>query len=185
DPPPHPSYARKRMLMTAARGLGEVADVRSARLLRRIFASPDPDLRAVAIEALATGELTSDVPAQLHQAVYDEAAPVRAAAARALLRSLTDVEARRAPGYRARLVADVAIAQQDWRTVSRLGAAALPALAAAGRDPNPAIQREARWMAARLIRHHAPAGARHARPPTPRAPALFPHPAPAQPTPPP
>ena len=163
-----PSYARKRMLIAAARGLRGVTDVRAVALLRRIFTSPDPDLRAVAIEMMAAGELTPEVRARLRDAVHDEAAQVRAAAARALLRSLTDADARQDRGYRARLVAAVAIERQDWPTVQKLGAAALPALAASLRDPNPAIRREAHWVAALLIGQRAPARASDARPATGR-----------------
>ena len=171
DPPPQPSYARKRMLMAAARGLGHAQDARSARLLPRILSSPDPELRAVAVEALASGELTSIVRARLHEALGDEAVPVRAAAARALLRSRVDDDAQRDASARARLHAHVAIARQDWAAVGRLGAAALPALAATTRDPDPTIRREARWMAAYLIRQYAPAASRETPPTIGRAPA--------------
>jgi hypothetical protein len=157
DPPPQPSHARKLMLMAATRGLGEVEHAVSAPLLLKILGSPDPELRAVAVEALSRGGLTSAVRARLHEALRDEVVLVRAAAARALLGSGTDDEAHRDPGSRARLHAHVAIARQDWAAVGRLGTAALPALAATTRDPDPAIRREALWMAARLIRQRAPA----------------------------
>lgn len=156
DPPPQPSYASKLMLMGAARGLGEVADARSNRLLLKILAGPEPELRAVAVEVLASRGLTSALRARLHEALGDVAATVRAVAARALLDSGAD-EAERDPGSRARLRAHVAIARQDWVRVQGLGVAALPALAACTRDPDPAIRREAAWVAARLLRQHVPA----------------------------
>jgi hypothetical protein len=156
DPPPQPPYARKLMLMTAARGLGVIGNERSARLLSRIFASSDSEVRAVAVEALASGDVTPLLRARLRESLGDEAAPVRAAAARALLRWNRDTEGPDSRD-RARLLADVAIERQDWAAVWRLGTAALPALAASLGDPNPVIRREAGWVSAKMIRRHAPA----------------------------
>jgi len=157
DPPPQPPYARKLMLMAAARGLGDIADESSAQLLLRLFGSPDPEVRAVAVEALAGGDVTPIMRGRLRETLGDEAAPVRAAAARALLRSSAAGQASIDSADRRRLLADVAIARQDWATVWRLGTAALPALAATSRDPNPVIQREAGWVTARIMRELAPA----------------------------
>jgi hypothetical protein len=169
DLPPAPSHARKLMLMAAARGLREVRDMTSDRLLRRILASPDPELRAVVVEALAHGGPTG-VQARLREALADESALVRGAAAHALLQVGADDEMQRDPGSRAMLHAHVAIGRQGWAEVQKLGAAALPALAATARDPDPAIRREARWVAALLIQRSAPAAVtrgRGRRPPPP------------------
>ena len=167
DPPPQPSYARRQMLMAATRGLGKVKAATAGRLLRKILTSPLSELRTVAVEALAVGGLTVAVRARLYEALGDEAAPVRAAAARALLRHRAD-EAQRDPGYRARLHVHVAIARQDWAAVEKLGTAALPALAATTHDPDTAIRREAHWVAAHLIRRHARAVSRETSPTTGR-----------------
>jgi hypothetical protein len=164
DPPAQPSYARKLMLMAAARALGALPGAGSHRLLLRILASPDPELRAVAVDALASDGLTSAARARLHEALDDEAALVRAAAARALLREAGDAELRRDPRHRRRLHAHVAIARQDWSALLRLGAAALPALAATARDPDPILRREARWVAAHLLRRHVAAASRTTSP---------------------
>src|SRR5262249_21939074 len=108
------------------------------------------------------------VRGQLRGCLSDESALVRGAAARALLQWGVDDETHRAPGSRAMLEAHVAVARQDWAEVEKLGAAALPALAGATRGPDPAIRREAHWIAALLIARHAPAAsprrgdARHA-----------------------
>jgi HEAT repeat protein len=168
DPPPQPSYARRQMLMAATRGLGKVKAATAGRLLRKILTSPLSELRTVAVEALAVGGLTVAVRARLHEALGDEAAPVRAAAARAFLRHGVADEAQRDPGARARLHAHVAIARQDWAAVEKLGTAALPALAATTHDPDTAIRREAHWVAAHLIRRHARAVSRETSPTTGR-----------------
>ena len=97
DRPPEPSLARKLMLMAATRGLQEVGDMTSGRLLWRILASPDPELRAVAVEALASGGRSAAVRAQLRESLGDESALVRGAAARALLQWGGDDETHRAP----------------------------------------------------------------------------------------
>jgi len=157
DPPPHPSYARKLMLIAAARGLGHVGDSRSSGLLSRILASPDLTLRTAAVDALAVAERTPAVGAWLHGALADESAHVRAAAARALLASAAADARPLEPGVVDGLRAHVAIARHDWAGIEALGGAALPALAAATRDPDPIIRREARWTAARVIRRRLPA----------------------------
>jgi len=166
DPPPQPSYARRQMLMAATRGLGRVEGATADRLVRKILASPLSELRTVAVETLAIGGLTVAVRAQLREALSDAAAPVRAAAARALLRHGAADEAQRDPGSRARLHAHVAIARQDWAAVARLGTAALPALAATTHDPDTAIRREAHWMAVHLISQHPQAVSRETSPTT-------------------
>jgi hypothetical protein len=157
DPAPQPPYARKQMLKAAARCLGDIGDERSVRLLLRVFDSPDPELRAVAVRALASGDVTPLMRARLRETLSDEAAPVRAAAARALLRWRARAETQPDGNDRARLLADVAIERQDWAAVWRLGPPALPALAATLRDPDPVIRREAGWVTARMIRQLAPA----------------------------
>src|SRR5262249_49292809 len=98
DRPPEPSRARKIMLMAAARGLQEMRDVTSDRLLRRILASPDPELRAVAVEALAGSGQRGAVRTQLCESLSDESALVRGAAARVLLQWAIEGDPHPTPG---------------------------------------------------------------------------------------
>src|SRR5262249_39461104 len=137
---------------------------------------PDPELRAVAVEALASRGRSAAMRVQLRESLADESSLVRGAAARALLQWRADDETHEAAGSPAMLQAYVAAARQNWAEGERPGPAALPALAATARDPDPAIRREARWMAALLIRRRAPAesslrgaGGRRPRPMSGRA----------------
>jgi hypothetical protein len=157
DPPPAPFHPRKAMLMAALRGLEHVRGPDAARLVRKALTSPDLDLRAVTLEILGRCGPAAHVKERLLAALADSAAPVRSAAARALLEADIDCKAELGPAYRDQLCAHVAIARQDWPTISMLGLPVLPALAAAASDGDDTIRREARWVAATLVAHRAPA----------------------------
>jgi len=164
DPPPAPHHPRKPRLVAAVASLADVSDPDASRMLEAVAASPDAELRAAAIQALGRRGATADerarpleqVRERLSAALGDSAARVRAAAARALLDSALPLD----PSARARLDAHVRIARQDWAAVAALGGASLPALDAATRDADEVIRREARWMAATMLRRFARPAAR-------------------------
>src|SRR5262249_17317272 len=141
DPPPAPFHPRKAMLVSALRGLGQVGRPDAARLARKALTSPDLDLRAGTLEILGQCAPTADVRKRLLSALDDSAAPVRSAAARALLGAGIDCRAELGPSYLDQLRAHVAIAHQDWSTITRLGLPVLPALAVAARDGDDTIRR--------------------------------------------
>ena len=159
DPPPAPHHPLKPRLVAAVASLAAVADPDAARLLEAVAASPDAELRAAATQVLGRRGPTEDARARaseqararLYAALGDSAARVRAAAARALLDSARPIDR----GARARLEAHVHISRQDWARVAALGAASLPALDVATRDDDEVIRREARWVAANMVRRFA------------------------------
>lgn len=151
DLPPRPSHPRKPMLVAAVRALADMDSAEADRLLLRVLASPDAGLRVAAVEAIGRRRPISSVKGRLIEALADAANTVRAAAARALLASGADCARKLGPTYRAQLEAHAQIADQNWQAVEALGPSMLPALAAATRDENDVIRREAQWIAARLI----------------------------------
>jgi hypothetical protein len=155
--PPRPARPRKAMLLAAVRGLEIAGGPEFRQLLLRVGKSADSDLRAAALRALG-GRASATDRRLFATALADPAAPVRAAAASALLRAGVDCTAELGCDYSAVLRAHVEIARQRWPEVTALGRAALPAIDAATRDDNPVIRREARWIAERDVLRQLPRG---------------------------
>lgn len=156
DPAPLPCYPRKSMLLAAVRGLGRLGGPEAKRVLVKVLASPDRHLRAEATAALGALLPGAGVEARLLAALRDDAAPVRAAAAEALLAAGVDCRRALGDGWRAHLVTHREAARQNWSDVLALGTAALPALAVAQRDVDDVIRREAAWSAAKILERYVP-----------------------------
>ncbi len=154
--------AQACVLPLSRRGLLEVAlSAASTRddawvgLLLALAASPDPDLRAMALRTatplLEAGALR-DAAAT---ALADPAAAVRAAAAGAWL-AREDLRIERTPPV-ATLRAHQAIGDEDWPAVLACGDAALPALAIAAKGEAGFIRRQARRVLQALLSQRAKA----------------------------
>jgi ADP-heptose:LPS heptosyltransferase len=149
--PPLPSYPRKDMLGFVLRGLAQVRDSQAISLLLHAYASPDGDVRAVALAALAhhSGPQIEEV---LLTALKDRVAAVRAIAAEALLTTGDDWTSRLGSDAEQLLRCHRLIAAQRWREVLALSKTALRALSVAVDDEDPVIRREASWAFWRLVR---------------------------------
>jgi HEAT repeat protein len=151
---PLPHQPRKRMLQAALRGLGRLGSPRVIPLLSRAMASPDPDLRAAAAVEFGRVEPLDGGKEHLLAALRDRERRVRKVAAEVLLQRGVDCGRELGPRYADRLRAHRAAARQDWAEVERLGAAALPALAAGIEDADSAVRAEARWVLARVLERY-------------------------------
>jgi hypothetical protein len=150
DGPPLPAEPRKGLLLLVLAALGETRQSRVVPALVDAMRSADHDVRAAAAAALA--RVPGDEAARaLTAAVSDPAWRVRAAAAGALLARPAAAGGPSSPPDRRRLRCHVWIARRRWPAVLAAGAAALPALAVAVKDPDAVVAREAAWAARRIV----------------------------------
>lgn len=145
--PPLPDQPRKFALLTLLDSLGDTRDDRTEPLLRSAVRSEDREVRQSAATSL--GRLhRPQIEATLRELLADPAYGVRAAAASALLNRPPDGTDARGTLQPSQLRAYVLVGQEtrSWAEIIGLGESARPAVAAALRDDDPVLRREAASM---------------------------------------
>jgi hypothetical protein len=155
DPAPLPHRPRKELLGLAVGGLGRAGGPEAVALLRRVLASPDPDVREWAVAALGRCE-TASVKAALLAALDDPAPGVVREAADALLRSSVDCARELGSRYREQLQLHADLARGRWDTVRAAGSAALPALFRGAKSDHRDTRREAKSLLRELVAPYVP-----------------------------
>ncbi|MEM8994355.1 MAG: hypothetical protein AAGF23_06130, partial [Acidobacteriota bacterium] len=157
------SLSDRGLLGLALAGIGRRESLE--RLVPRLAASADPEVRAMAIRAARPWLEVPDFAAIATRALVDPAPAVRRAAADTWL-ARGDLESRW-PAPRPTLEAHRAIAAARWADLDASGAAALAALAVAARGHPDFIRRQSRRLLQAMLRDRAGgrSGASSAPPP--------------------